>query len=214
MRLGAGEYYEERSVSHCQLGDVHDGVPFPRVFEVAVREARGRRKRPDDRPSFIVESPVTLHVGVVCHYTCGFLAQPPGTAGYAHEYRLMAPILPLRRLQEIGWKATTLRTVRDQGQQHGVLYVPWPHNDDSSDEWTGHAAALLYRPVLVTQEVLDSAACPRIARMTEQAQHLLALGMIQVVSPMTLDPSDPNLIRPDISDSWEPEGTEADADPV
>lgn len=202
MLLAPGGYYEERPVKHSQLGDVHDNILFVRA--IAPKQEgppRGRRARLDKPAPHATE--YSIGVGVLCHYTCGFVSQPPGVADYSHSYRLMAPLVQLRELKkERGWANSLLRAIRDQGRVHGVLYLPWPKPDSIIDEWTGHAAALLFRPALVSQGLLDSPACPRLARMTEQAQQLLAIGMIQVVSPNTLDPNDDHLVRPDISDGW------------
>ena len=112
----------------------------------------------------------------------------------------MAPVMHFRTLRERGWDKSLLNRIMENGREHGVLYLPWPLEERSEDEWSGHGAALLYRPNLVTRDVLD--VCPRLKRLSQQAQHLLSLGMIQVVSPNTFDPDDPNLQRPDMSDSW------------
>jgi hypothetical protein len=204
MRLPAAEdYYEDRTVAHCQFGDIHDDVPFwSATVEAGPAVSRGRRKRPDVRTRALVGA-VRNSPGVVCHYTCGFLAQPPGTGGYSHGYRLVAPVIHMRELlKSFGWEGTLLRGIREQGREHGVLYLPWPKEDSEADEWSGDAAVLLFRPALVTQEVLDSGACPRVKRLSEAAQQLLAVGLIQVVSPNTLDPNDDQLLRPDLTDSW------------
>lgn len=82
-------------------------------------------------------------LGVVCSYTCGFVAQPPGTKGYSHPYRLVAPVVPLRDAVEWGRPLGQARTVRDRGGVNGLMYLPWPEADDTDDEWRGHGVALL-----------------------------------------------------------------------
>jgi hypothetical protein len=203
VRLGEEEYYEARLVSHTQFGDIHENVPFSRVvIQIPSNPPRGGRKRPEpSERAFAVEVP-QQHLGVVCHYTCGFVAQPPGTEGYSHHYRLIAPVIHFRELKRIGWASRELRKINEMGRVHGVMYLPWPKDDPTDDEWRGEAAALLYRPSLVTQEVLDCGACPRIQRLTEMAQQVLSIGLMQIVSANTFDANDPQLNRPDVSDSW------------
>jgi hypothetical protein len=89
-------YYAERDVTHTAQGDIHAGVPFVHATMFSPEfAAAGARKRPDAADPD--QAVVTSHhgLGVVLHYTCGITAQPPGTSGYAHEFRLLAPIVSL-----------------------------------------------------------------------------------------------------------------------
>lgn len=86
----------------------------------------------------------------------------PRTHGYSHEYRLMAPIVSVRDLRSWGLGNNELRKIRDDGATvQGFMYLPQTGEvildrpEDSADEWTAHAAALLYRPATVTQTLLD-----------------------------------------------------------
>lgn len=146
--------------------------------------------------------PALVAPGVVSSYTCGFVAQPPGTPGYSHPYRMVAPIIGLRELRAKGMGNSELRRISDDGGVHGLMYVPDVRDDQIDDEWREHAAVLLYRPSLVTQALLDSR--PRLARMSVDAVKILGVRLIQVVSPNLFDPLDENLAIPDLSDCWSP----------
>lgn len=165
MRLPDENYYEETVAAHSAQGDLYDNLPFGHTTVVDEDfEAKGRRPRPDDAGLHDVAL-VTFHAsGLVCSYTCGFVAQPPGTKGYSHPYRLVAPIIPLRLGVERGLPESQARAIRDQGGTNGLMYLPWLEHDDVDDEWRGQAVALLYRPNLVTQAVLDSRR--RLGRLT------------------------------------------------
>jgi len=60
-------------------------------------------------------------------------------------------------------------------------------NRQELGDWAGHAAALLYRPTLVDQTLLNRRM--RVARMTANAQRILIAGLIHVISPTTSIPS-------------------------
>ena len=200
MRLADHEYYQDRPVAHTAQGDLYAQIPF--VTASAAQgdfESRGARKRPGFTGDFVTGS--LEAVGVVCSYTCGFMAQPPGTPGYAHDIRLVAPLLPLRHLKELGMSTKELRGIRDDGGRQGFMYLPIPaDSEEEDDEWRGHGAACLYRPASVTQSLLDSRT--RVAQMSEAAQRILIVRLIQTVSPNNFDPFDENLRPPDLSDSW------------
>jgi len=150
---------------------------------------------------------VTSHsgLGVVLHYTCGITAQPEGTEGYSHEYRLMAPIVSLRTLKQ--WKVgnNELRKIREGLSIQGFMYLPQvapvlvDDPDEPEDEWAGHAAVLLYRPAAVSQTLLDEQ--PRIARLTSDATRILNAALIQTYTPNDFDWT--SLAEPDMSNGWE-----------
>lgn len=204
MRLPSSDYFDaERAVEHCAQGDVYEGVPFLHASGVAESDVpRGQRKRPASEPEFAIAQPALIAPGVVCSYTCGFMAQPPGTPGYSHSFRSMAPILSLRELKRLRIGNGDLRRVRDEGGVNGIMYLPSPEPepDEPDDEWKGHSAILLYRTALVTQELLDSRR--RTRRLSLEAQKILCVRLIQVYSPNLFDPLDENLLEPDRSDSW------------
>lgn len=196
MRLEDDQYYEERDVEHAAQGDVYDNIPF--AYET-LTESRFRSRGARKRPASV--TPLT-GLAVVCNYTCGFVAQPPGNPGYSHPFRLVAPILSLRTLRSQGMSANELRRIRDDGGVNGLMYLPLPPGVEEAedDEWTGHAAACLYRMTTVTQTVLDER--PRVARLSEAAQRILIVRLIQVVSPALFEDPNVDQFRPDMSDSW------------
>jgi hypothetical protein len=80
--------------------------------------------------------------------------------------------------------------------QTGPVALDSPEDED--DEWTGHAAALIYRPATVTQSLLDHQ--PRIARLTADATRILDATIIQTYTPNNFDWE--SLSEPDMSDGW------------
>jgi hypothetical protein len=200
-------YYAERDVPHTAQGDIHAGIPFVHATLLTPAfEAAGARKRPDGREADL--GFVTSHtgLGVVLHYTCGITAQPEGTEGYSHEYRLVAPIVTLRTLKR--WKLgnNELRKIRDGLSLQGFMYLPQVDQvliddpEEPDDEWAGHAAALLYRPAAVSQMLLDQQ--PRIARLTSEATRILNAALIQTYTPNNFDWR--TLAEPDMSNGWQP----------
>jgi hypothetical protein len=202
-------YYADRDVPHTAQGDIYAGIPFVHATLLTPAfEAAGARKRPDARePDLGV---LTSHegLGVVLHYTCAITAQPEGTEGYSHEYRLMAPIVSLRTLKR--WKLgnNELRKIRDGYAIQGFMYLPQiepvliDDSDEPDDEWAGHAAALLYRPATVSQTLLDQQ--PRISRLTSDATRILDAAIIQTYTANNFDWT--TLAEPDMSNGWQPRG--------
>lgn len=203
--LDHADYYEHRAVEHTAQGDIYADVPFVWATMALSFEPRGARKRPSSEQEAAISAPL-IAPGIVCHYTCGFTAQPPGTPGYAHDYRLVAPILSLGALKTMGMGNNELRKIRDGVHIQGFMYLPQTdvlHLDEPAggdDEWNGHGAAVLYRPTAVTQQLLDSRS--RVARLSEPAQRVLIVSLIAVFSPNDFDPFDKALAAPDMSDSW------------
>jgi len=204
---GCGRVLQGSKVEHTAQGDIYADIPFVFAHSTAGIRPTGSRKRPADEPEVIIPDPL-VGPGIVCTYTCGFTAQPPGTRGYAHPYRLIAPIVSLQMLADHGVKANELRKLIDSGFLQGLLYLPRSKRvapdepDGVDDEWKGHSAALLYRPTLVHQGLVDNRA--RLTRLTEPAQRILIAALIMMVSPNRFDPFDEQLQPPDLSDSWAP----------
>ena len=205
MVLDGADYYKDRAVEHTAQGDVYTDLPFVWATVAPGFEPRGARKRPSSEQEVVISAPLTAP-GIVCHYTCGFTAQPPGTTGYAHDYRLVAPIFSLRALKAMGMGNNELRKIRDGIHIQGFMYLPQTdalpldQPADVDDEWVGHGAALLYRPTAVTQQLLDSR--ERVARLSEPAQRILIASPIAVFSPNDFDPFDKALAAPDMSNGW------------
>jgi hypothetical protein len=113
----------------------------------------------------------------------------------------------LAALKALGVKPNELRKLKASGFIQGLMYLPQtePMQVDEpteDEEFAGDAAALLYRPALVTQSLLDRR--ERVHRLSESAQRILIAATIQSVSPNRFDPFDPDLRPPDLSDSWNP----------
>jgi hypothetical protein len=201
--LEPADYYADRDVEHSAQGDIHLDVPFF-VGTVANGEEppRGARKRPE-----VAIRPPLAAPGILCSYTCGFTAQPPGTPGYSHAFRLVAPIMGLTALKALGVKTGELRKLKELGFLQGLMYLPATEamrldEPAEDEEFAGDAAALLYRPALVTQSLLDGR--ERAHRLSDAAQRILIVALIQSVSPNRFDPFDEDLRPPDLSDSWNP----------
>lgn len=199
------DYYADRDIEHTAQGDIYAGVPFVQAtYADSEFRAAGARKRPAGPEPRHSTSVTLTGVGVVLHYTCGFTAQPPGTRGYAHEHRLVAPIVSLRELRTWGMGNNELRKIRDGATIQGFMYLPQigplqiDSPDEGDDEWTGHAAALVYRPASVTQTLLDHQ--PRIARLTADATRILEAAIIQTYTPNNF--AWETLAQPDMSDGW------------
>jgi hypothetical protein len=198
-------YYAERPVEHTAQGDIYAGIPLVQAtWTDAGFQAAGARRRPGGPDPDHSTSVAFTGLAVVLHYTCGITAQPPGTRGYSHEYRLMAPLVSLRELRSWGIGNNELRKIRDGGAIQGFMYMPQAGAvildgpQDSADEWTGHAAALLYRPATVTQSLLDHQ--PRTARLTADATRILDAAIIQTYTPNNF--AWESLAEPDMSDGW------------
>jgi hypothetical protein len=199
------DYYADRDVEHTAQGDIYAGIPFAHAAPAASAfKASGARKRPGGPEPEYATTIAFTGLGVVLHYTCGITAQPPGTRGYSHEYRLVAPIVSLHELRRWGIGNNELRKMRDGGRIQGFMYLPQAgavlidSPEDDEDEWSGHAAALIYRPATVTQSLLDSQ--PRIARLTADATRILNLAIIQTFTPNDFEFE--TLAMPDMTDGW------------
>lgn len=111
----------------------------------------------------------------------------------------------LTALKALGVKTGELRKLKESGFVQGLMYLPVTEalqldEPAEDDEFAGDAAALLYRPALVTQSLLDGRG--RAHRLSERAQRILIAALIQSVSPNRFDPFDEDLRPPDLSDSW------------
>jgi len=169
------DYYADRPVEHTAQGDIYTGVPLAQAtWTDPGFQAAGARKRPGGPNPHHATSVAFTGLAVVLHYTCGITAQPAGTRGYSLEYRLMAPIVALRTLRNWGMGNNELRKIRDGRTIQGFMYLPQTGTvvldgpDDAADEWTGHAAALVYRPAAVTQSLLDHQPRVRASRPTRR----------------------------------------------
>jgi hypothetical protein len=197
----SADYFQERDIQHTMQGDIHRDVPFAHASTFTPDfNPSGKRTRPGESSAVVV--PTATWLGIVCTYTCGFLAQPPGTAGYAHPFRLVAPIRTFGELKNDLTQQDFDNLLR-RGALSGLMYLPYPIEDpEQADELRGHSVVCLYRASLVSQDLLDQR--ERLARLSVPAQRILIVRLIQVVSPYTFDPTDPALEDPDASDGWAP----------
>lgn len=122
-------YYKDRPVPHVAQGDLYDGVPCAYVTALADPDKeRGARKRPlgmfwgggDTPPAAAPICRPESALVVVCNYTCGFVAQPPGQTGYSHMHRLVAPVVPLWAAIKNGVSRGEARRIRDNGYLSGL----------------------------------------------------------------------------------------------
>lgn len=202
LRLDDDRYFEDRVVEHSQQGDVYRDVVLTYATPPAGFEPQaGKRQRPAWKAEAVTASR-RARWAVVCSYTCGFLAQPPGTRGYAHPFRLVAELRPIREVVgNPGLTDEQARSVVRTGGVQGLMYAPLPEPepDPVGDEWHGAGVVVLYAPALVTQQLLDT--CQRVVRMTEDAQRILIARLWQTVGPYMPEPNDTNL-APDLTDGW------------
>jgi hypothetical protein len=113
-------YYADRAVEHTAQGDIYAGIPLVQATHADPSfQAAGARKRPGGPDPDHSTSVAFTGLAIVLHYTCGFTAQPPGTRGYSHGHRLMAPIVSLRELRRWGMGNNELRKIRDGGTIQG-----------------------------------------------------------------------------------------------
>lgn len=208
MRLDPDDYYASDVASHTSQGDIYTDVPF--VWRTRIRSAdkepAGKRRRPAE-PGEAEGDLEMVAAGIVSNYTCGFVAQPAGTPGYAHPFRFVAPILPVAMLSHAGMPDGQLEGLVQNGGANGFMYLPgapFGFDDDHDSPWAGHAAACLYRITTVGQSVLDNR--ERIGRLSAAAHKVLCSRLMQLVSPNWFPPDELGLREPDRSDSWQPSG--------
>jgi hypothetical protein len=111
----------------------------------------------------------------------------------------------LTALKGLGVRQNELRKLKESGFLQGLMYLPQTERlqlDEpaADEEFAGDAAALLYRPALATQSLLDRR--ERVHRLSEPGQRILIAALIQAISPNRFDPFDEGLQSPDLSDTW------------
>jgi hypothetical protein len=163
------EYYVDDRTEHVAQGDVFRGVPF---------------SSPDG-------SGVGFSgFGMLLHYTSNMMDGPPGTPGYAHHFRLVAPIFPFPMLQELGLSEEQLVSMRNGDKMGRYLYLPaYP------DEFP-ESGVVLYRPELVRQVDLDGR---RVTQLQKPAAQQLQRRLARVFFGREMEDPDP-----DMTDHWNP----------
>jgi hypothetical protein len=201
------DYYEDRDVPHAAQGDIYEAIPFEMATLITPQfEAAGARKRSSGSEPVDGVVQTLVAPGVLLHYTCGITAQPPGTEGYAHEYRSLAPIVGLGELKSrFKMNNNELRKIVEGHTVQGFMYLPQSDllvlddpDDPPEDEYAGHAAALLYRPGTVSQALLDSRT--RLHQLSGRAIKILDASIINTYSPNNFAADE--LADPDLSNGW------------
>lgn len=183
------EYYDDDRTEHVAQGDIFRAVPFhfPIPEPGQETEQKGRRRPVEEPPYFEGH-------GMLIHYTSGFMAQPPATQGYAHRYRLIAPIFPFTMLLELGMAEEALEEMRRSDKIASYMYLP-PYPDEFEE-----SAVLPYRPVLLHHSFLEG---KRVTQLRGPAAVQLQLKLATTFLGGKWDPED---LEPDLTDHWHPDG--------
>jgi hypothetical protein len=146
------DYYAERT-PYVRMGDLFQDVPlgYPWPPDAVDHEA-GRRK--------FLSGPFSAGFGMLLSPTCSMTAQ--GAKGYAHPVRMIAPVLPLAELVELGVvKEQTLTDLR--AYDHLVNYFYLPAIESAA---MPESLALLYSSITIHHDYLEER---RIAQLAEPA---------------------------------------------
>jgi hypothetical protein len=191
------EWFEDHEIAHVTQGDVYADIPVQYVGFSA--SGRFRSSGQSKKPGLIGDA----GLAVVLDYTCRIVSQPPGKVGYAHPFRRLAPVRPLADMisKKSGITANNARKIAASNGITGLSYVPLrPEWGLITDGEFGHCGVvLLYAAITVHQEVLDSS--PRVGRLSEPAQRILAAKTMEMFGPMPVDPWQDEMAV-DRSDSW------------
>lgn len=184
-KLSVGDYYLSKLTEHQAQGDIYDSVKFVYATEIEEGwEASGIRK-------MAVNPMEGVWGGLLISHTCAFVAQPPGTSGYSHPFRLVAPVWPIGLLTE---KLTDreIDNLREHDPYLGYMYLPADGGIVMEE-----SAALLYRPALVTESALSNES--RHGRLTEGAMRVLQMKLTETFTGLRVKRDQ---FQPDMSDSW------------
>lgn len=178
------EYYIDARTEHVSQGDIFRDLPFVYfVPEESSFRQEGKRRPLEEPPEF------TGH-GMLINYTSGFMAQPPGTRGYAHRFRLVAPIFQFEFLLELGVSQDELDRVRREDNLASYLYLP-PYPGEFSE-----SAVMPYRPVLIHHDLLEG-------RRVTQLQETGAIRLQQRIATTFLGGKwAAEDLKPDLTDHW------------
>jgi hypothetical protein len=164
------EYYVPNRTEHVSQGDIFRGFEF--------------NLPGDEKFGF-------AGYGMLVTYTSGMMNQPPGTRGYQHDYRLVAPILPLAILPELGVKEGKVERIRSEDPYTHFMYLP-AHPPDFEE-----SVVLPYRPTLVLQEQLTD----RVTQLLEPAARQLQVKLFGAF--LGGKPENPERdLHPDMADHW------------
>jgi hypothetical protein len=151
-RPANAEYYAERTDYVRQgdlFGDVPLGYPWP---PDAVDHEAGKRK--------FLAGPFEPGFGMLLSPTCSIIAQ--GSPGYAHPVRMLAPVLPLEHLIEVGAvKEGAVADLRVYDHLVNYFYVPAIEEAKMPE-----SLALLYSAITIHHDYLEDR---RVAQLSEAA---------------------------------------------
>ena len=157
------EWFDDaREIEHVSQGDIFLGVPQRMMRFVPGEEQVGKRQREPIAPEFVELETGTRYPVVLCSHDCTFVAQPEGTQGYAHNFRVVAPVVPFEALESDAINRDALAGLVKSGYSSGLQYLPRRAEFDFGeppDAWADHCAIALYRPYLHGCRSMDYAGC-------------------------------------------------------
>lgn len=170
------DYYLDDRTEHLAQGDIFRDVPLSWT---------------------VLLNGEPTEVGFVGHamlltYTSGMMKQPPGTHGYKHRFRLVAPIFSFALLADQGLTDDQLMGIRVNDNFAAFMYLP-PYPDEFEE-----SAVLPYRAALVDHDVLDGR---RVTQLHRPAAVQLQLKLATTFLGGKWNPDD---LEPDMSDHWNP----------
>lgn len=164
------EYFITSRTEHVSQGDIFPDIEF---------------ELPDE------EELAFFGFGMLMTYTSGMMKQPPGTRGYRHPYRLIAPIFSLRLLEGARLSPSEIEKIRTADPYTQFMYLP-SHLPDFDE-----SVVLPYRPRLMLQEDLPEP----LAQLQEPAARQLQIKLFGTF--LGGKPENPERdLHPDMSDHW------------
>jgi hypothetical protein len=146
------DYYADRT-DYVRMGDVFQDVPLGYPWPPdAVDHAAGSRK--------FLSGPFTAGFGMLLSPTCSMVAQ--GSDGYAHPVRMIAPVLALADLVELGVvKEQAVADLRTYDHLVNYFYLPRIESAQMPE-----SLALLYSAITIHHDYLEKR---RIGQLSELA---------------------------------------------
>jgi hypothetical protein len=193
-KISNDDYYwngERDRTEHFAQGDIFSMIPFP----MAMEEPPPPDEDTGEGTRRVLETPLQPETwGMLLSHTSGFVAQPEGTRGYAHPFRVMAPIVPMTSLVERGLvPADAVHLLRKEDKMLHYMYLP-----PCPGGWDGEGAVQLYRPALVHRGLLEGR---RIAQLEEPAVRQLMAKVTEAFSGRWFGPEN---FPANVSDHWNP----------
>lgn len=171
------DYYVDQRTTHFAQGDIFRDVPF---YSAGVAED-GDEVVPIAHEGY----------GILISYTSAMMQQPPGTRGYGHSWRLVAPVFSLNFLAETGLTPEQVERLRAHDTYMKYMYLP-PYAGEFAE-----SAAVLYRPALVSHDVIEG---KRVTQLAEASAVRLQQRLASTFLGGKWREED---LDPDLSDHWE-----------